>query len=371
VTCPALEIQFRDAADGRLLLREPVRPQDLAEPLAEVHREGFLRHGTMRAYADPASADLLPVLESPDSSRCLGYALRFQVPDGPDRTSAFSSLSLGHVARRGQAKLPAETEPWVCELHVGAPESPGAPPTSADPLGAATVTRPPWHYLEVPLAPLRRLARTPEPYPTLPAEADPFPVFYTGTAYLHAEEFARRGTVRHPDFESGCVLAGTLCSCPESGEFFVVVLAAYEVQDADQRLHSLSYTGSSWTRILTNLRERQRRQPYLRILGQAHGHNFRPNEGKTCPPCLSRSHCDLTNLFASADDETWSRAVFSGQPWQLCHIFGLTARGDRIDGLFTWHDGRLAHRAFQILPEFVPDRHPLRTALCPDSDTDS
>ncbi|MEM1294305.1 MAG: hypothetical protein AAGH89_03000, partial [Verrucomicrobiota bacterium] len=69
------------------------------------------------------------------------------------------------------------------------------------------------------------------------------------------------------------------------------------------------------------------------------------------------------NLFVSSDDKNWTRAVFSQQPWQLCHIFGLTARKDRINALFSLHDARLMRRGYHTIPGFDPAAHPSISVL--------
>ena len=51
-------------------------------------------------------------------------------------------------------------------------------------------------------------------------------------------------------------------------------------------------------------------------------------------------------------DETWHASVFARQPWALCHIFGLTARGEPVHRLFGLKDGRLQARGFYLLPDF-------------------
>ena len=101
-------------------------------------------------------------------------------------------------------------------------------------------------------------------------------------------------------------------------------------------------------------------QPAVRLLGQCHGHNFLPN-GKTCEHCLQRPYCSLNNVFVSVDDQNWSRAVFCRQPWQLCHIFGLSARGDQLDSLHTLQNGRLSARGYFTLPSFDPTQWPTET----------
>ena len=52
------------------------------------------------------------------------------------------------------------------------------------------------------------------------------------------------------------------------------------------------------------------------------------------------------------------RAVFEHQTWAACHIFGLTAREDLVNGLFSLHDGRLLDRHFHLLPDFNSRDYP-------------
>ena len=151
-------------------------------------------------------------------------------------------------------------------------------------------------------------------------------------------------------------MAGSLCADP-NGEFFVVAYDAFEVIGAEKTMVSLAYSGESWTRIQNIIQARQKSQPHYKLIGQAHGHNFLPNDGNCCEACPTREYCDLTNLFASADDQEFTRAVFSQQPWSLCLIFGLSARGDLIRGLFTLHDGKLGMREFRLLPDFDPTQY--------------
>jgi hypothetical protein len=149
------------------------------------------------------------------------------------------------------------------------------------------------------------------------------------------------------------VLVGPLCSCPRTGEFFAVVCEALEVRDAEEREFSLTYSGKSWARIQAVLKARQS-QPATRahrILGQCHGHNFLPAGGAPpCEHCAGAEVCTRTSVFVSPDDRLWCRAVFSRQPWQLCHIFGQSARGDGVGSLFGLRDGQLRERGFHVIP---------------------
>jgi hypothetical protein len=71
-----------------------------------------------------------------------------------------------------------------------------------------------------------------------------------------------------------------------------------------------------------------------------------------CAECVHRAVCTSTSAWASEDDQVWHKAVFARQPWALCHIFGLTARGEPSDRLYGLADGRLQSRGFYVLPDF-------------------
>jgi hypothetical protein len=62
--------------------------------------------------------------------------------------------------------------------------------------------------------------------------------------------------------------------------------------------------------------------------------------------------CDLTSAFLSESDRTWCRAVFSGQPWQVSHIFGLSARHERVASFYGLHRGRLEPRGYRVIERF-------------------
>ena len=349
---------------------ETVTVVDFSDAVAETWRESQLRKGCMENSPDHHRVEILPILENDSGLRCHGFALTMPGPDGASERSVFSLHSLDFVARRGFARLVAngtvnKDDPYFYELicdRAPAPALPDAGDVDADIFGTTfEQSRPPLHYLSAPLQSLLDRS-TAVPLPAgQTGTKDPFPVFLTEKAYALSEEFSRKGAELNPFFESGAVLAGSLGSCSDTGELFAVVYEVFEVTDADQSLVSLEYSAASWKRIQTVIRARQKSQPSFRLLGQAHGHNFLPNEGKTCEACPTREYCDLTNLFASADDRDWTRATFAVQPWALCGIFGLSARGDQINGLFSPDGGQLALREFRLLPDFNPDDFPTKS----------
>jgi hypothetical protein len=316
--------------------------------LAEVWRDAVLRRGC----PDTAFTEMV-----------LGAAVEFETGGGPRLTEiqftgrgargeeirrtesidVFRDLALataGDLIREGVL-------PEGAELHyevLARTAEPAAP--------RQLVPWPPPAYLTVPLPPLLAAARVAG---DLIAEA--FPVLYTEEALARSERFARQGAGAHPPLETGAALVGYSCSCPESGEFYLVITDALEATDADRGEFSLSYTGKTWARIQAVLQARQRRPGAraLRLTGQGHGHNFPPEGGAPpCAACARERVCRRTNVFMSLADRTWARAVFHGQPWQVSHIFGLNGRRERVQGLFTLLGNRFVERGFHVIPDFAP-----------------
>jgi hypothetical protein len=227
----------------------------------------------------------------------------------------------------------------------------------AEPLPTATVGEAgfsvtleprPLAVISAPLAPLVDRAEA-----VGTGQSDDVPVFFTRQAAARAEFYSRRGAEQQPAVESGAVLVGVLGTCPESGELFVVVLDALEASDAEHAQFSLAYTGKTWARLQQVLLARQAKHPALRMLGQCHGHNFLPAGGAPpCERCASEPVCPRTSVFVSVDDRSWSRAVLARQPWQLCQIFGLNARGEPVSGLFGLRDNRLQPRQHYLIDSF-------------------
>ena len=361
LAAPGLVIVIRRGPGDPVLARERVLRGDLTDAAGEFWRDLCLGRGN----PDCRPADLgLQVEPIPNGSATAGYR-GFALLAGPDSLPAgrnrleFSTRALEPAARRAEARLASAgtlKSGDKCYFEIEADPDPVDPAAGFDLDFDATVECRPLHLLEVPLAPLLETAHVVGPDP-----AGFFPVFYTRHVLARAEEFSRKGATVNPSFESGGVLAGVLCRCPDSAAFFVVVTDVFEVTDAEASLVSLEYSGKSWSRIQTVIRARRQSEPAIELTGQCHGHNFLPNEGKTCDGCASREVCTLNNVFASADDSQWTRSVFAGAPWCLCHIFGLSARGDLLQGLFTLHDARLQQRGFHVLPDFASGGHPVKT----------
>jgi|KBSSwiStaDraftv2_1062776.scaffolds.fasta_scaffold34946_2 hypothetical protein len=365
----SLTLLLRDAETGAAVGFEPVRLDDLADHMAETWRESCLRQHHPELSLSELSFNVRPLLKTDHGPACHGFLLEPSPPAPTSLSVPFTAHSLRAVATRaaerfigcGQLKrgqLYSYEVQFRPEPERPAGSAPVLSDTASPPLEFDTCDRSPTlNWLEVPRRSL--LARA-TAFPAGNAEA--FQVFFVSSAFARAEHFARKGGSTTPPVETGAVLLGALCSCPESGDFFVVVTDAHEVLGAEQKAFSLNYTDQSWLRIQALLGARQAVTPALRLVGQAHGHNFLPGNGQTCAACPALPVCDLTNVYASEDDQLWTKATFAGAPCALCFIFGLSARGDRVHGLFTPHDARLRQRGYYVLPDFHPESWPCRSA---------
>ena len=356
----SLRVILRAESKGQLLTREPVTDSDLADARAEAWRECFLRKGRTDVSLASTAFQLVPILRENSESICTGFALEHTLRDGPAVRHEFNNRCLADVATRASGRLVEFNvlkagQPFVYEIETASPPHPTLQSHPDDSRFSITMHSSPLHTLNVPLRPMLQQSRTENVM-----DDALFPVFFTEEALRSAERCSRKGSDANPPVETGAALAGVLCSSP-CGEFFTVVTDVLEAVDAEKTEFSLTFSSQSWNRIQTVTKARQSVQPTFRILGQAHGHNFIPNNGKTCEACPTRPTCDLTNLFVSADDRTWTRAVFSQQPWGLCLIYGLTARGDKLRGLWCQHDGRLRERGFFVLPKFDPDQWEMKS----------
>jgi hypothetical protein len=351
-----LTVVVRLQKDGPEAAREPVTDVDLNDAYSEIWFESCLRKGHADVTLDSLDIRLVPVWKHEGSLRCTGFALEATNPGGVTTRREFSLAALDQVSSRPVQRLLAagaiqQGDSYFYELAAESraavvEESPDGAPFQV----VAKTT--PLHWLKAPLPPL--LARAQH---VGTVDDDWYHVFYLRKAFEKAERFARKGAKQVPAVETGAVLVGVLCSCPQTGECFTVVLDALEVQDAQQSQFALSYTGPTWGRIQAVMRARQT-EPATRghrIVGQSHGHNFLPAGGAPpCELCAKVAVCSRTSVFVSADDRAWSRAVFHRQPWQLCSIHGLNARGQQVHSLFGLRDGRLLERGYHLLEDFDP-----------------
>jgi len=360
----SLAILLRDKETRRLLAREPVTDADLAEARCEAWRETHLRKGRFDVALEEAVLRQRPVFKQEGDSRCAGFVFQTPANGTPAAQCGFTIHALNHVATRASNRLVAAQtiQPGhACVYEIMVDDTTRPAVIDADPF-SMKVSTPPLQVLGVPLAELIAASQ---------AEGEGVngihPVFFTVEALAEAERISRRGEREQPPVETGGALVGMLLGCPATGEFGVVVTGIIEAVAAEQKLTSLLFTQESWSRILPIIRARRAAQPTLRLLGNAHGHNFLPNGGKVCERCATAAKCDLSGVFHSDDDRQWMQSCFPRQPWALSLIFGFTARGDRVRGLFGLHDGRWLERGFYVLPEFDPGRRAVRPDTGPSS----
>ncbi len=348
-----LAIVLMATPDGPPLCTLPVTRSDLTAVRSEAWRECCLRRGFPRTGLADLRIDVIPHRGSSGSDHCNGYALAVQTPDGKVTQRHYSNASLADLASQAAKSLSAAgaIEPRArCyyRLVVDCTQPQPAPSRSS------TGTEPRLTVRRAPPAArsqsLSSLLSQAEPIGETPD--DVFPVFYMAKAHAKAEAAARRGVA----VESGAMLCGYLAFCETTSEFFPVITDVIEAAEAEETEFSLAYTGTSWLCIQEALRQlkAKRLEPGLRLLGNCHGHNFMPHRDRACQKCDRQTTCNLTSVFVSEDDQTWHAAVFAQQPWALCHIFGLNARGQPVSQLFTIHDGRLKSRGYYLIDKTPP-----------------
>ena len=351
-----MEVKVRKQPGGAVLRRRPLGTAEMLEFIAEVWLRGFLRQGFADVPLDAVPIEMFPIPDEHAPDALAGFSIHTVNPAGKKSRLDFTKRAVEQtVLQLVQELIAASTlqlgDHYHYELTLGKPDeglAEAAPQEGRDVV--ITTQTATLNYTTVRLAPLLSNSTAIGPH-----EDDVGQVFYTERAFEAAERFSRQGGNHQPPIETGCMAIGTLCSCPQSGEFFVIVSDVLEAQDAESKKFSLSYSGKTWNRLQSIVRAR-RAQPgmaALRFVGQAHGHPFLPLDGAPpCDVCLQQKECPRHSCFVSVDDNAWSRAVFPRQPWQLCHIFGLNARGDQVNKLFGQHNGMLVERGYRIIPEF-------------------
>lgn len=341
-----LQVALRQEQNGPVLTTEPVHLADLVDIQCEAWRDGCLRQGCPAASLAEVSIQLVPQSSASGRNRCTGFSLEVTSPAGKTSSWPYTIYSLGQVAQRAAKRVMAAGTLKAGDNYYYEIQARGA---GAIPLATQHFEAKPLTFLTMPLAPLLAEAGV-EPEKT----RGTFPVFYTGDSLDRAERCSRLGDREKPPVETGGVLVGSLASCPETGELFSLIFDVLEVQEAEEKAFSLSYSSRSWHRIQTIMAAKQKTQPDRaeRILGQCHGHNFLPNNGLQCKECVTAAVCGSHSAGISEADVSWSRAVLSQQPWGLCHIFGLTARNEPVDQLYSPLDGTYQGRNYHVLNQF-------------------
>lgn len=344
---PGLAVELKRDPDGPPALSLPVSGNDLVDALSEAWWEGYARAGCAEASLEGRDVAVEPIRRDNAEPYCDGFVLRTVNTDGKTTRCVFPRSSVAHVAQRGLAAVRKDDKEQIYyDLRATPTGSAVSLPSPLVQMAAGLA------FASASLPELRDRARTRgEP------EAARGEVFYTERALADAERISRRGAASEPPVETGGLLIGPLCRCPETRDVFVVVTDVLEATDTDATTFSLAYSSATWAKIDALLRAR-RSAPGMqahRILGQTHGHNFLPLGGlEPCEACAELEFCTRHTAFLSTSDLRWCRAVFSAQPWQLSHQFGLNARGENVDALFGLRGGCLTERGFRVIPDFEP-----------------
>ncbi len=349
------DVALRLEQGGNPLLLEPITESDRLDLYSEVWLEQ-MRRGQPGLALEDLLLRMLPAGLRQEGNRCEGLLVEATAPDGETVSRRFGLHALAPVAARGAARLlqtgglqPNQDYYYEIVARPAGTAGPDAAEPSPDVGGSFTIQHVPLDYLEYPLPPLLAQADAVGPV------GGWSPVFYSHDLFIRADGFSRRGAASDPPEESGAVILGIPCSCPETGEFFIVATDVLEMEDTAQSTYSLSLSGRSWGRIQAAVKTRQA-QPggsQKRITGLCHGHNFYPCmlQGKDCRDCEKLETCSATSVFVSDQDQMWTRGVFFRQPWCFSHVFGIDTRGAHVHGLFGFQGGRMVQRGFHLLPE--------------------
>ena len=333
-------------------MREPIAWSDLTDLYSEVWL-AHLRSGHPAASYYDLTMRVLPIFKEGNERFCDGFIVQATDREGATTRCQFDIQAVYHVAQRASKHLveggilqPGSYFYYEVIAERSPPPPLPSPVTKQYGVGTFISKHAPLNFLNLTLGPLLEKART------VGSVQGWTPVFYTHEVFETAERFSREGAKQEPPQESGGVILGSLCSCPESGEFFVLATEVVELTDAEQASFSLRYSSKTWSMIQEVVRARQANPGTgaVRMVGQCHGHNFLPcaDEDKSCK-CENRETCQMTSAFVSEHDLQWSRSVFARQPWAFCHIFGLSVRGEAVHHQFGFRAGRLMQRGFYLI----------------------
>jgi hypothetical protein len=359
---PLLSVRLRRRLRGEVLATEPVRDGDLTDAFAEIWMEGCLRKGFAEVAMAEVEAQLRTVYrQNAEAGRyCDGFELGIRNPGGVVTRRFFPREYLGPVAERGSRRLLKDGtlqtgDLYFYDLVTGNGQALVDASSAGRAEGGLTLRGPegrgaPGH-LRVPLRHLLDRSEAASPYT---ADA-PYPIFFTRSARERAERISRKGADVTPPVETGGLLVGPLCACPETGEMFAVILDVLEAADSDATAHTLTYSSATWARIQAILRARQADPAtrHHRIIGQTHGHQFLPFDGEAqCEECPHRAECTRSTAHLSPADRTWARAVFNGEPWGVSQVFGLDARSSSVEAFYGQRGGSLVQRGYRVIDDF-------------------
>jgi hypothetical protein len=356
---PQFHLVVRREVGGPVLARRTLTDVDLGDLLAEARYHLLLRRGLGEPGPDNLDVTLTPRFSASGGPLCDGFDAEVvtrsdETVGRPFPVETFLESASAMAEDLSRQGVIAVEDSYTFELQAHPPAAPGA--EDGLPPGIVLQDKSPAMETVVSPVPLRVLLQSACAVgpPDDPADA---PVLFTESALARAEAFSRRGAAENPPVESGAMLLGMLARCPESNDLFPVVTGALEARDAETHTYSLTFTGPTWARfqaVLRALRSRPETRA-LRLIGEAHGHNFLPGEGvEPCPDCALREVCSRTSAVLSMADRAWHRAVFCRQPWNLGLIFGLDAMGRPVHTAYGVRHGRLVARNYHVVPGFGP-----------------
>jgi hypothetical protein len=356
-----LSLLLRRERGSSVLAIEPVTCGDLIDPLSELWFDQ-LRGGLTHLELRDLVARVRPVYheDAEIGSYCAGFQLVGRMPGGAEASRFFPRACLEHVAaRRARALIEsgqlAVGDVYFYSLAPGSESSEKSEKKSEKAEQETTVRAPEGHgtpsLASLSLPPLLEGAKAVDGQ----LDDSAYPVLFTRSAFERAERISRKGASQQPAIETGALLVGALCACPETHEIFAVVHEVLEATDSQASTFSLTYSGQTWARVQAVLRAR-RAHPGMRhdrILAQAHGHNFLPLGGvEPCSACHLVAVCTRSSAHLSDEDRTWTRAVFHAEPWQLSLIFGFDARGTPVHTFYGRRDGSLQPRGYYLIDDF-------------------
>jgi hypothetical protein len=346
-------VSLRLAEDGPELLRVELEADALDDLHSQHWFDGSLRRGLVDVEMPDIGFQLHPKLRA-RGPRCegfvgesinrLGERLRREYP-----LAVFDDTVLALVQQQIQQGTMHANQTYYYDVLADRP--PAAVARATEPF-SISIKRAPLVLVTMPLEGLAERAKA-----AGTVHEEDYPVFFTPRALARAEASARRGAAQVPAVESGALLIGVLARCPTTAKMFAIVNEALPATGAREEKFSLTFTGETWARMQSIVAARRHRAAATCVLGQSHGHPFLPLGGAPpCEACAKVAVCGRTNVHVSIDDRQWMRAVMPRQPWQLCFIFGLNARGEHVQELFGLHDNFLRPRGYRVLDQADADR---------------
>ncbi len=317
---------------------ETVTDADLSDARSQVWFDGCICSGHIEVAMDDLQYQIVPIVLK-GTRVTAGFQIRSHNPAGEPIQVEFGVEYLSPVAARGaqtlrDAGLLKEDQTYSYRVIAGRPRPADIGPAETRRIRLTAKSRP-LTFLDLPLT---RLTGGRKAGGTM-ADKTRYPVFYTSSAIEQARRVARKGAASDPGVETGAMLAGPLCFCPRTRTVYSVVTHVFEFAESEQTPYSLAPSGETWRRIQEAIRQMQSRPEtrHHRALGSCHGHNFPVPQGRK------------SSVFISQDDRLWSSAVFSRQPYQLCHIFGADSGGHEDEQLYGMEKGRLQERGYRIV----------------------